>query len=107
MGRFGNFILVVKLIPIRLCKHLKSSCTEVADLLNWKTRKTIHDKLKAKDILGIKVPSLKLLMNMVLMLRCKKFNTRVLLSTPAAVATPWAIAVCCIWSIVQYYLNLH
>jgi hypothetical protein len=28
--------------------------TEVADLLNWKTRKTIHDKLKAKDILGIK-----------------------------------------------------
>lgn len=28
--------------------------TEVADLLDWKTRKTIHDKLKAKDILGIK-----------------------------------------------------
>ena len=28
--------------------------TEAADLLDWKTRKTIHDKLKAKDILGIK-----------------------------------------------------
>jgi hypothetical protein len=35
-----------------LAKSLTS--TEVADLLNWKTRKTIHDKLKAKDILGIK-----------------------------------------------------
>lgn len=28
--------------------------TEVATLLDWKTRKTIHDKLQAKDILGIK-----------------------------------------------------
>lgn len=28
--------------------------TEVADLLDWKTRKTIHDKLKNQDILGIK-----------------------------------------------------
>ena len=28
--------------------------TEVADLLDWKTRKTIHDKLKANNILGIK-----------------------------------------------------
>jgi hypothetical protein len=28
--------------------------TEVANLLNWKTRKTIHDKLKANSILGIK-----------------------------------------------------
>ncbi|WP_052056076.1 hypothetical protein [Myxosarcina sp. GI1] len=28
--------------------------TEVADLLDWKTRKTIHDKLKANSILGIK-----------------------------------------------------
>jgi hypothetical protein len=35
-----------------LAKSLTS--TEVADLLDWKTRKTIHDKLKAKDILGIK-----------------------------------------------------
>ena len=30
------------------------SSTEVATLLDWKTRKTIHDKLKNKDILGIK-----------------------------------------------------
>ena len=35
-----------------LAKSLTS--TEVAELLDWKTRKTIHDKLKAKDILGIK-----------------------------------------------------
>jgi hypothetical protein len=35
-----------------LAKSLTS--TEVADLLDWKTRKTIHDKIKAKDILGIK-----------------------------------------------------
>ena len=28
--------------------------TEVAELLDWKTRKTIHDKLKANSILGIK-----------------------------------------------------
>lgn len=28
--------------------------TEVAKLLDWKTRKTIHDKLKANSILGIK-----------------------------------------------------
>jgi hypothetical protein len=28
--------------------------TEVAELLDWKTRKTIHDKLKANKILGIK-----------------------------------------------------
>lgn len=35
-----------------LAKSLTS--TEVADLLDWKTRKTIHDKLKAQDILGIK-----------------------------------------------------
>ncbi|MGB5634748.1 MAG: hypothetical protein WBM86_18460 [Waterburya sp.] len=28
--------------------------TEVANLLDWKTRKTIHDKLKANNILGIK-----------------------------------------------------
>lgn len=35
-----------------LAKSLTS--TEVANLLDWKTRKTIHDKLKAKDILGIK-----------------------------------------------------
>lgn len=28
--------------------------TEVAELLSWKTRKTIHDKLKANNILGIK-----------------------------------------------------
>jgi len=28
--------------------------TEVATLLDWKTHKTIHDKIKAKDILGIK-----------------------------------------------------
>ncbi len=46
----------LKLLYERRRELLKDSLTstQVAELLDWKNRKTVHDRLKAKEIIGIK-----------------------------------------------------